>query len=686
MLQNYTFVSYKNFISPQYNTIGKGKKKIHDVICTLDTETSHKGLEKAWVYQWSILLDNVIVYGRTPSQLVYTLDKIAEVNEDKILCFVHNLSYEFAYLFEFLNEKSECVYLAIQPHKILTLKYRNIEFRCTYRLSGKSLDKWAKELNTKHKKLVGEIDYNVIRYQDTPLIRKDWRYMFYDVVVLKECVLEQLRIHGDTLLTIPLTVTGYVRRDVRNEYKKDTNNRKKFLDTKLNADLYIKCRRAFAGGLTHGNRFYADIKQVGTIRHRDFRSHYPSQQRAYFCPIGRFNRYYTAGNKKEITLNDLKKLSEKYCFLITFVLEKCSLRDGITLPTLQVFKVYQGRLGEISTVEDNGRILDFEGTTLLTMCDSDFFIFCEQYKARFYIESIDIAVKGRYPEYMRKCIDNYFFIKTDVKEKLEDITDEAEYWTAYQDMMIAKGKLNGIYGMTATNPLRDEFTLCDGIWTHKKIDDTDIQIKLDEFYKSYNSFNRYQFGVWTTATARAELVEFVKLIGYENYIYCDTDSIFYHSTPEIEKRISEYNKQLRKRAERMQAYIKTDKSTVYYDEFVDENEDIIAFKFLHSKCYAYETSDKKLHTVIAGVSAKGRKGATRVKELGSIDNLAHGKIFKLCGGTRTVYGYEQPHTEFIDGHKTQIGGFAIITDNEKTLNGLIATGERFIEWSVNDEY
>ena len=39
-----------------------------------------------------------------------------------------------------------------------------------------------------------------------------------------------------------------------------------------------------------------------------------------------------------------------------------------------------------------------------------------------------------------------------------------------------------------------------------------------------------------TAEARDQLLQFVELIGYPFFFICDTDSIFYISTPEIEAR------------------------------------------------------------------------------------------------------------------------------------------------------
>ena len=688
MLKGYNLISYTHFNPPTFELFrNRGKKKVYQTYITLDTETSHTlDNEKGWIYQWAFCYDKTIVYGRNPLQLIECFKKIALANSDgKIICYVHNLSYDFEYLYQFFQEKFSTKILALNSHKVLTFECDNIEIRCSYKLSNCSLDKWSRDLNTPHKKLVGAVDYSITRYQDSKLHRNDWRYMFYDVVVLQECIQKQMQLENDTLLSIPYTSTGYVRRDVRSRFKADKQNRVDFQKTKLDKEVYKRCRKAFAGGLTHGNRFYADKTLQGTRRHRDFDSHYPTQQMVYECPIGKFFKYYDGKNNKSITLEKILSLSKSYCYLITFIVTKAELRDKkITLPTLQAYKLYQGKLSSPDTIEDNGRILKFSGSSVLTMTDSDFEIFCRQYKADIRIVDIYTARKGRYPAYMQDTILYLYSRKSELKEELKKVTfGTPEYYEKALNLMLVKNKLNAIYGMTATNPVREEYLLQDGgEWEHKKPCDSDISDSLEKFYKSYNSFNRYQFGVWTTATARRELIEFVECIGYENYIYADTDSIFYFSTPEIEKKIEKLIEKKQAYAKSINAYAKINGKKKYFDNFQDEKEDITTFRFLHSKCYGYITSDGAMKITVAGVSQKGRGNTTREKELKSLDNLSHGFVFKKCGGTLTKYNYHDIATEYIKGHKTIYSSSAVICDNEKTLNGLIAREEQLIEWSV----
>ena len=90
-----------------------------------------------------------------------------------------------------------------------------------------------------------------------------------------------------------------------------------------------------------------------------------------------------------------------------------------------------------------------------------------------------------------------------------------------------------------------------------------------------------------------------KVIGYERCLYCDTDSIFYISDDETEKRIEAFNEERRTTAHFVEL---ENGKREYYDEFTLEP-DCLAFKGLHSKCYGVVT-EKGLEITIAGVPAR----------------------------------------------------------------------------------
>lgn len=722
---NYKYVSCKDFNPlPIEKRLmpGKSKKSVCKNFMSLDTETStDENKENAWIYQWCFSYpegeNRLLVYGRKPSELAEAIKKIQEVNcldeKSKLICFVHNLSYDYTYFHKFLEKKFGTVgnLLAIGAHKIISYNMEGIEFRDSLKVAQKSLDAWCKDLGTTHKKLTGTINYKVIRYQNSKLVKKDWDYMFYDVICLDEAVEKQMEIYHDFIWSIPLTNTGYVRRETRKEFKKDHKNRTYFVNKKLDYDKYAYCRKEFAGGLTHGNRFYMDMtvtleylkkkfkRDDIIIRHRDFASHYPSQQICGYCPATKFTLYYDIlkENNEPCTIQELFGLEKNnFCFLAGIVISNLRIKEGVTLPVAQESKFYDGKIDKVNIISDNGRILSMEGASLVVVNELDLKWLFKQYKFDYQILKVYRAKKGKYPKYLTETVMKFFYQKSFFKSELKKLVkagyseDSPEYIKINLDMMIAKGMLNSIYGMTATDPVRVSFyEKEDGSWGKDILTDIEIEDKLNNFYDNKNSFMNYELGLWCTASARDELLTFCELIGYEYFLYADTDSIFYISTPEIEEKIETLNKKFREEDEKNGWYITVDNKKTYFNQFEDENENIISFRFLHSKCYAYVTDDEELHTTIAGVRKHGRNGVSRVKELGDINELRAGKIFKDCGGTMIKYPPKDyditPREVNINGHLTEISQYAIIMESTKELKSVLDYSETPIFWGVNDD-
>lgn len=713
-----TVVDSKAFNPPKAHFIQSWRgDKTADSFISLDTETSHNHDDKhpiGWVYQWAFTYGEYLVYGRKPSELMDCFKKIVAVNglgrfkvwgkEDeyinkRLVVFIHNLSYDYEYLKAWLRQTfpdGEESAIAVAAHKLIVYETQGIQFRCSFRLTQKSLDSWAKAMNAKNRKLVGAIDYDVIRYQDTELTETDWDYMFMDVLTLEECVNLQMQIHGDDITSIPYTITGYVRRDARKAFKDDAAEKVEFQKSRLYYDTYMLCRKEFAGALTHGNRFLQGEIVRGTIRHRDFASHYPSQQRYYYAPTGAPTLEFDATTDGNMSMQELLELAKDRCFLAAITIENPEVKKGVTLPYLQTYKFFENKTTKITTIDDNGRILKAQGRSCIVVNEIDLKWLIRQYTFNFHIEKVYTFKKGKFPKYLQKTVDAYFVGKTVLKNKCKKLLkdgfteDSVEYIEAYRDLMIVKGKLNGIYGMSATDPVRQTYidSQITGEWEHPKLTEAEIKEALTSYYEGKNNFMAYQLGVWTTALARNELLEFVELIGYENFIYADTDSIFYFSTPEIEERIEARNAYFREQCDRTGCFVDVEGKRVYYNQFELEDEDITSFKFLHSKCYAYtvrkEDGSEEIEVTIAGVAKHGRNKNTRVKELGSLEELKDGKVFTDCGGTSCEYAFHIPEEIVINGHKVEVGCAAIIRNTTKTLHGIIARDETDFYWESDE--
>ena len=662
---------------------------------SLDTETAWNHDDEnpaAWIYQWAFKFGEDIVTGRRPSEFCEVLKALAEHYElsksKKLVIFCHNLSYDIQYLKDFLRLYfGKCKILAVKPHKFITFECGPFLFKCTYKLSNKSLSTWANDLGTAHQKLKEEKSYyDEIHYQDEVLTNENWIYQILDVVVLDECVEKQMEAYGDTLVTIPLTSTGYVRRQARKNYKQDRKNRKKFLATALDEITYSICREEFAGGLTHGNRFVAGRtcrpKKGWFIRHRDFRSHYPTQQRTRKFPVGKFNLY-----KENASIEDVRELMREYCLLMKVTFKDVEVHEGVILPIISVSKALRGKLTKLDIIDDNGRILKCDGIFSLCLTELDLHWILKQYEVKggYNIDCIYTAKKGYMPPWMIRTVDEFFLGKTkwkDLHKKAKEAKEPLEKIVYLAlELMKAKNGLNGIYGMTATDIVREIFEMDErGEWTHEK---PEISKALSDYYQSENSFNRYQWGAFCTSWARFELLEYADLITKAGgtVLYVDTDSIFYVSNNDIENAIERENERRREHAEAIGAFVEYEGKRITYDSFDDEKEDITAFRFLHAKCYAY-VCEGELKCVIAGVPEyeDATLQFSREMELGSIDNLEVGQKFVRCGGTKSAYDERGVTHAEINGHMTEFASSCIITPSHKELRDELTQYDYFYEW------
>lgn len=661
----------------------------------VDTETS-KHIEKnekgkvtvayGWIYVYGLEFAGVYKEGRTPTELIQDLEEIRDYygctkEGTHLVIYIHNLSFDIQYLKDFLIQRyHDFDMLAIATHKFITFSCDAFEFRCSFKLSNRSLEKWANDLGVENRKAVGEIDYTETHYQTEPLSENQHHYLKQDVFTLRDCVMEQMRIFGDTLQTIPLTSTGYVRRITRKNFRKGKGNVEKFRKTALTPETYSYCRKEFSGGMTHGNRFYAGKIVKGNIKHADFDSHYPTQQRAriYGFPSSRFSLVHSIHDRlrgKTWTIKQLLELAHDRCILVEIAIRDMTVKDGVTLPYAQLSKFVDGKQKDWKRpIVDNGRILKTYGTSIVILNEIDLTIINEDYNFSYEIFTIYAASRGPVPEYIKETVDHFYSEKTRLKKEVNRLKKEKapddKIRAADKDLLLVKQMLNSIYGMTATSSVRANITMdTTGNWSEEIITADVLAEKLDTYYHNYNSFNPYQLGCWTTALARYQLWYVVKyIIGYENFLYCDTDSAFYISTPEIEERLKAYNERIHNAALEHGAYITLDDGTVKaYDKFdYDETENITEFVFLHAKAYAY-VDDGKLKCVIAGVPDI-TNGVTREEELGSIENFESGFCFKINGGTRAIYTESLPHIITENGYRIELASSCLIENTEKTLH------------------
>lgn len=645
-----------------------------DYIC-LDTETSKSDEATGWVYQWAACIkQKIFVYGRKPSEFIDFMRDIAEhyqlSDDKKIIIYIHNLQYDFAYLKRFIMQYDPSLdVLAIDNHTVLTVDVLGFRFICSYKLTNLSLavlsDKYAK----KYIKAVGEIDYNITRYQDTELDENDWLYMFSDVASQYDGIKQYLLMNNYKFCAdAPFTSTGFVRVACRRASKKDDKWRSQFELMRLDLEQYRLCRQAFMGGICICSYRYSNktirASDGVVLKHKDFTSSYPARQTLDSMPTGRPMWYGAIKSRRKF-----ERLLEKYHCVFMLTLYDVHIKEGITAPYIPSSKC----LAPKEILKVNGKVV-FAKELTIAVTELDYKWIKRQYNAsNFKVSKMLCFKRGTMPDWLKAEIMQYFTNKCTLKHS--------------EPILYAKSKnlLNGIYGMTATSIIRPQYKIDHdtGVISHFIADDIDKQDQqdLDRYYRSHNSFMPYQYSLFTTAWARDALMTMIETCGYDNFLYCDTDSVFYIETPENSEKMAQYERECIEKAIAGGAYVGNN----YLGAPTDEPE-IRAFRGLHSKCYAMEELNEKsgqyeLSVVIAGIPKRAVRWIdgkpvtkTNAEELANIDNLADGFVFDHCGGTRCVYNDERaPVIMDINGHETELATSAVIENIQKEISNTMWT-------------
>lgn len=252
------------------------KPDILDCICAFDIETTNiDSIEQAVLYIWQFQIDTeVTVFGRTWSEFLWMMKEIATalpVNTELVV-YIHNASFEFSFIKGVYDFQPEEVF-ATQRRKVLYFRmYDKIEFRCSYRMSNLNLKDFTRKYKVKHMKLL-DFDYDIPRYYFSPLTVEELRYCQNDVLGLVEAVRAVLISEKENLMSVPLTSTGFIRKQLK-KIVFDTLGYEYAKPFFPSPELYSLMRRAFRGGDTHCNRYYVDdiIEDVNSV---DRSSSYP---------------------------------------------------------------------------------------------------------------------------------------------------------------------------------------------------------------------------------------------------------------------------------------------------------------------------------------------------------------------------------------------------------------------------
>ena len=395
----------------------------------------------AFMYVWQMQIEDCLVIGRTWDEwlefLMILNAALARIGDDEKLAnnpmmvvWIHNAAFEFSFISGIYNfSDDECFFRDVRK-PIYFRMFQAFEFRCSYIQTNLSLAALTKQTGVPVKLSGQQFDYSKIRFPWTELTDFEEQYITTDVSSLVAAMKVRVQRGGDTLLTVPLTSTGYVRRECKASLKDrylEINELKPYKGEN-GKRIYRLLRACFRGGNTHANRYYVG-KICDDVYSYDIASSYPTQQLTKRFPMKPFKWLdgdlsldrvfmfiglgYAVVGEYRFTNIRLKNKKEPIPYIS---LARCEALD---------FKL------------DNGRVLK-AGYIEISLTEIDLEIILAQYEfQKMEIVQCMVAQKDYLPPEYRAVIQDYYNKKTKLKG---DDSDDGKYI-----YMKSKNMLNSVY-------------------------------------------------------------------------------------------------------------------------------------------------------------------------------------------------------------------------------------------------
>lgn len=597
----------------------------YNIPVAFDTETTsyilkekNKTVKTGFMYVWMLGINGICIMGRRWEEYLYTLKRLKEelrLNRYKrLVIYVHNLAFDMQFFRRLIHIDELFMSDIRTPIYFISDCF---EYRCSYIMTGESLATVGKNLvKYKQEKLVGDLDYDLCRTWKTPLTSTEKGYCWADIRV-QMAKLQELLDGGETIAKMPLTATGFVRREVRDRVLKNKKLKKFIQSLTLSLTEYNMWKECFQGGHTHGNILYEDQKQENVVS-MDETSAYPTVM---------ISEMYPMSNGVQVELQTEQEIIERskshiLLFYITiYDFEVNSDSPDAPIARSKCIGLPQGCLD--GYIFDNGKVRKGKEATMV-LTNVGFDIIRQFYKFKAYkIGTCYQYQKGYLPKEIVECILDYYEAKTSLKGV---VGREIDYLTG-------KKRLNAIFGMMVMDIIREileydeDYISEEGVrgWKKpRKPQEDEALAQLEQYNKSRKRFNWYPWGCMITEYARYNLLTSIYEMGVFDFIYSDTDSIKFLNEAKHKEYFENYNQWVTYKLEKACEYHGIDKERLRPKTIKgvpkplgvwDFDGHYSEFKFLHSKCYiAYLDDDPRndkddigLHCTIAGIPKQKAK-------------------------------------------------------------------------------
>lgn len=495
---------------------------------------------KAYMYHWQLSLNDIVITGRKWTDfetLLYNLNKWIKHNVNlsgckkvsKTIIWVANLSFEFEFIKKrfklkdvFAKDKHDIVKFSVVDY--------TFEFRDALNLSGGSLESLAKDY-CKTQKLVGDLDYRVLRNSQTELSEKEKEYCYNDVIILSEFhdFIYSQYIEKNYL---PYTKTGVLRHEVKKLMTAE--DFKSVWDNYPNEHEYkFFMNYVYKGGYAHACAWNVSELLLNEVYSVDYTSSYPAVMEHELYPMSAFlqlNQKFI-GQMNEKSIDEVQEYFKKRVEESKFTIVHYELYD-VKNKTFNTYISASKCINEAeilnnkrNTTIDNGRILECKKCECADT-EIDMITIFDMYTfSRIVILNMwECENSGRLPNYLLQPLEHFYQNKAELKSK--GLESTAQY-------AIAKAMVNSTYGMCCQKMIEYILEFKDG--------DFDEKLDLSEWDKKVKKqFLLPYWGIYICAYARRNLMKFVVDFD-DDTVCCDTDSIYFTNIEMHRKTIDDWN-------------------------------------------------------------------------------------------------------------------------------------------------
>lgn len=442
-------------------------------------------------------------------------------NNRRLLCFIHNASFEFAFMrTELKFAHDEYSFFCKERRTMITATLENgVEFRDSMALTNSSLDQLAK-MYTETRKLKGGLDYKLPRHTHTKRSPLEEKYIDNDVLVLAEFCDFYFEKMCHQFKRPPLTNTARLllkvteKAEASGKYREDVTKLMPDVETLKKWQKYL-----FRGGYVHGNIYY--INSVERVLMRDKTSSYPASMLFLgYYPVDKFvnakvPKAWKYGQMPDVvrdhlnkhcciyeaTFYNLRSKTDHSYESLNKVIDWLPLEEDIKNGTRGLDN---GRIHRCEYMRVMGTELDFEIYELLYEWDA------------VELHSFQIATRGQLPDYLLECLAADYKRKNDLK------TNGLSHTTDYT---LAKINCNSYFGMLCKSifTVNIGYDYEENTWVDRECPEDEIKKDLSKRWLAY------QWGIYTCAHSRVQLIRMLCAIEAAggHVLYGDTDSLKY---------------------------------------------------------------------------------------------------------------------------------------------------------------